>query len=439
MKRFFIIVGLGFLLTTTSAIAAIEERSYSLTFVNAPTAGTAFNVRFAIPLPEGVTVVNMPNNAAIVDGVLYLIGPTEILPSDSWVANITLSGPTEILDTLDNKEIAYDWQDDYFIGEAQVLSVRAEAPTADAADIINRLRSDPRVTEPLGKIGVPLAVGLGAVGAVSLTITAVSASASLAFNIAEFLRYLAFGFLRFKKRKPWGAVYNQIVNVPVAGALVKIFDASSQKLKESQITDAEGRFGFLVQPGDYYVKAERRGFADNQSDTLKVQESEMMTNINLPLVPTTAGVKVHFRILSAVRGFIEVLNPYILALGTILSLAIAIIIPTKLNMIVLTIYVLVDALKIILAWQTIKPFGVVKDKANDKTLDLAVVRIFDAQKNWLLNTKVTDLGGRFSFLVTPGSYYMIAFRDGYQPFYSPIINVRKSGLINLDIRLAGVK
>ncbi|MDP3901906.1 MAG: carboxypeptidase-like regulatory domain-containing protein [bacterium] len=434
MKKIYLLTIIGILLITASVSAANEEKSYILSFANDPTAGTALNPQFAIPLPAEITIINAPDNAAFSDSILYLIGPETIIPGSSWDIEITISGPAEILDNLNNKELAYGWQDENFIGEGRVVLMMVGQP-----NFIQTLRSNVQILSQIKKVGVPLAIGLGGVGVISLGITAVSTSASLAFNLAEFLRYLAFGFLRFKKRKPWGTVHNEITSSPVAGALVKIFDTKTQKLKETQLTDKDGRFGFLVQPGDYYIKTSRHGFIENQSDVFKVVESEVMTDINVPLLPLAADTKTTAAVWHAIKHFITTISPYVLALGSILSAAIAIIVPSKVNIGILIIYVVIDIIKIIISIQTIRPFGLVEDQKTDKTLDLAVVRIFDLQKNWLLNTKVTDLDGKFDFLVMPGSYYLTAARDGYQPFHSKAIKITESGLINLDIKLAGEK
>ncbi|GAH47157.1 unnamed protein product, partial [marine sediment metagenome] len=44
----------------------------------------------------------------------------------------------------------------------------------------------------------------------------------------------------------------QFLRVPPSG--------SNQVVEAVQITDQEGRFGFLVDPGEYYIKAEKPGY-----------------------------------------------------------------------------------------------------------------------------------------------------------------------------------
>ncbi|MDP2695660.1 MAG: carboxypeptidase-like regulatory domain-containing protein [bacterium] len=434
MKRSLIFLTLlGLFLATTSS-AAIEARKYLLVFFNAPEAGTASNSKFSIPLPENLNLIEPAANISLANNALNISGPAEIPPGASWGINIILQGPSEVLDIIQDRELLYGWRDDNFSGQSQVIF-----ETAGIVNLVARLQADPEVVEQTQKIGIPLAVGLGGVGVISLGAAAASASASLAFNVAEFFRYILFGFLRFKKRKPWGIISNATTRTPIAGSTIKIFDAQSNKLRETQVSDKEGRFGFLVPPGNYYIKASHRGFTERQIEIFKVTEGQEMTNVNIPLDSVTGGQVQSHNLWRAIRDFIENVNPYLLAIGTLLSLAIAVIVPITLNYIVLIIYIGIDILKFILSRKTVKSFGVVKDQASNTSLDLAIVRIYDLKKNWLLNTKVTDTSGKFNFLVTPGSYYLTAIRHGYQPFQSPTLDIKKSSLVSLDVKLVAEK
>lgn len=51
-------------------------------------------------------------------------------------------------------------------------------------------------------------------------------------------------------------------------------------------------------------------------------------------------------------------------------------------------------------------WGIVYNSVNKSPIDLAVVRIFEAQRNKLLETRITDKRGRFQFYSTEGEYYL---------------------------------
>lgn len=161
----------------------------------------------------------------------------------------------------------------------------------------------------------------------------------------------------------------------------------------------------------------------------------------MSLTPENVGLEyiANINIINAIRHFIEVANPYLLALGTVISLIILAILPTTTNYIGLAIYAALDISKIYLALHFIKPFGKTVDAATGMPLGLTVVRVIDEEKNLLLATKVTDANGIFNFLVSPGKYRITAAKLGYTPFRSGILTFNEASLATADIKLESRK
>ena len=73
-------------------------------------------------------------------------------------------------------------------------------------------------------------------------------------------------FLLFKrisvktKAKEWGIVYDEATRQPLLRVVVRIFDKKFNKLLETQVTDANGKYGFFVRRSVYYVTAEKEGY-----------------------------------------------------------------------------------------------------------------------------------------------------------------------------------
>src|SRR3990167_10251718 len=63
-----------------------------------------------------------------------------------------------------------------------------------------------------------------------------------------------------KKIKPWGTIYDSKSKQPVGLATVRLFSAEEKKLLQTVVTDQEGRYNFLVQPGNYYIEVIKEGF-----------------------------------------------------------------------------------------------------------------------------------------------------------------------------------
>lgn len=326
-----------------------------------------------------------------------------------------------------------------------VKSVAAERDVAGAKNIIQDLRADPVVTNTIKKFIEPFLVVLAAVGAAIMALTAIQASAAIAINVISFLqtlgasRFYILPFVRFKKRNPWGKVIEKWSNKPVQAALVQIYDAEFKKLKDTQLTDKEGRFGALVGPGKYFVRVSKNGFQDKETEVIEITSPKQVLNLEIiiTLIQEAFGLEElkKINLFDVVKKFLDAINPVLLIIGTIISLIALIIVPSLLNYILFSIYILFDILKIYFAVHYIKPFGKVLDASTQTPLALAIVRVFNEEKNLLLATKAADDEGRFNFLLAPGKYYLTCLKSGYAPFRSGSIELTKAGITTLDIKL----
>jgi hypothetical protein len=76
-----------------------------------------------------------------------------------------------------------------------------------------------------------------------------------------YLVLLVFLFIKYHlEAKSFGTVIDQKTNKPIAKATVSIYDKEYNTLRQSQVTDKEGRFHFLVRPGTYYLSVEAPGY-----------------------------------------------------------------------------------------------------------------------------------------------------------------------------------
>ena len=104
----------------------------------------------------------------------------------------------------------------------------------------------------LGFSGIPL-------GAIVFAVTpSVTTGALFAGQVAI---YVVFRRLAHApKPKSWGVVYDARIRRTVTGVVVRIFEKKFNKLLETQVTDATGKYGFLVRRNVYYVTAEKKGY-----------------------------------------------------------------------------------------------------------------------------------------------------------------------------------
>ena len=62
------------------------------------------------------------------------------------------------------------------------------------------------------------------------------------------------------KERTWGTIFDAVSLQPVALAAVSIFDAQSNKLLKTRLSDYYGRFNFLAPPGDYQLMVSKPNY-----------------------------------------------------------------------------------------------------------------------------------------------------------------------------------
>jgi len=80
----------------------------------------------------------------------------------------------------------------------------------------------------------------------------------LVANIATFALFRRLAVTR--RPKSWGIVYDQATKKPLRNVVVRIFETRFNKLLETQISDAKGRYGFLVGSSEFTITYEKPGY-----------------------------------------------------------------------------------------------------------------------------------------------------------------------------------
>lgn len=63
-----------------------------------------------------------------------------------------------------------------------------------------------------------------------------------------------------KRVRPWGTVYDSVTKQPLDPVVVDLFDGEGKKVQTS-ITDMDGRYGFLTEPGHYWMRPRKTHYA----------------------------------------------------------------------------------------------------------------------------------------------------------------------------------
>jgi uncharacterized repeat protein (TIGR01451 family) len=65
---------------------------------------------------------------------------------------------------------------------------------------------------------------------------------------------------RTHPEKAWGVVYDLASSTPLPLTTIQLIDPEYGKVVKSRLTDYQGRFAFLPEPGEYLVKAQKQGY-----------------------------------------------------------------------------------------------------------------------------------------------------------------------------------
>lgn len=277
------------------------------------------------------------------------------------------------------------------------------------------------------------------------------------FNLFYYLQYLftqPLAALFRRRHKKWGVVYNSLSKQPIDLAIVRLYQEKNGRLVQSKVTDKEGRYNFLVESGRYYITVTKSKFGfpteylkGQKNDvkyldlyygqTIEITEKKSSIAYNIPIDPqekTAPTAKIilikYLRKLQYVFAFLAV---PLAAVCLLIS-------PGLLTFVLLCVHILLFILFYRLGFKKApKSWGKIFDKASRKPILNAIVRIYDKKYNKLLETRITDGLGRYSFLVNKNIYYLTVEKAGYQMYKSQdidLVNNDVETIVKMDIGLS---
>jgi hypothetical protein len=258
-----------------------------------------------------------------------------------------------------------------------------------------------------------------------------------------------------KKARPWGTVYDSVTKQPIDPAYVIAKDEKGNVVAES-FTDIDGRYGFLLPDGIYYLTAQKTNYvfpsvkmAGKPSDELynDLYFGEPVTVVggevidkNIPMDQKNFDWNEYAKKERQALSFHKrnekpwaVAGNYIYAVGLALSIIATLIHPSAYNAAVLVSYVLLlVSFRAGLGHK--KKLGLVVDKDTHEPLSYAIVRVTAPDHETVLRTGVADARGRYFCLVPKGSYFVDIDRknaDGsYVRAYTSNLIKSDSGILN---------
>jgi len=246
-----------------------------------------------------------------------------------------------------------------------------------------------------------------------------------------------------RRRKPWGIVYDSLTNYPLDSAVVRIFDAETNHLVNTTVTDPNGSFNFLLSKGKYYLRVIKPGYLfPPRMSKLKVSqlatrfgpESDLYlgqpfiiqadgTNINFNialervLTNLSTETKINISLKNAWDWFL-IATSYVavplMLIGALLTYLATMIVPSKFNLYLCGIYVILLVVFLITHRLRRAQLGLIFDSKDGKPIAGAIVSIFDKEYNAIRATRITNKNGNFSLFAPKGEYYLGVVAPGFR-------------------------
>ncbi len=349
----------------------------------------------------------------------------------------------DISSTLDISDIILD--------NVAILGTTTEKIILGAQKVLES-RTGSTVSKTITTAGV-VGGGVAATGVFALNGTVVADLAFLPFKLWGLL----LSVLGLKKRnRPWGTVYDSVTKQPIDPAYVTLKKLHSKE-ETTSITDLDGRYGFLVSPGQYLLTANKTNYIFPSKKLAGKIEDELYNNLyfgekiiientgaliskNIPLDPVkfdwnefAKGKKKMMKFYSKREKLVRIVTDWIFRIGFVISLLSLFLVSAPYNLIIFGLYLVLTALRKFGLKQ--KALGVLSDK-DGYPLSYAIVRVIDSELKVEITNKVADKIGRYYCLVPKGKYFVKVEKKNDDETYSliytsPVLNA-ENGIINRD-------
>jgi len=299
-----------------------------------------------------------------------------------------------------------------------------------------------------------------------LALAALSALLSYLPSLLNLMR----GLLVAGKKNSVGVVYAATSGEPQVRKIVNLFDAGTDRLLKTDLTDNLGRFNFTLTPGRYYMKVEDKDIkiADNLStiskqslyysnnyfgEVITVEQSNSKTfgqdtvnkkQVNeteaLYNIPTMAKHEQEYRSLILLNLKNNLLKTLIyldwplLIIGTLFSIFALLKTPDIINTLITITYLFLWARHFITR-PTAKSFGIVFDQDTKEPIPLAIVRALDYKTKKLIQTSVTSRAGHFSLNLQTGRYVLTVQKYNYLNLEPISVEIKERGSKTVEAEL----
>jgi hypothetical protein len=305
---------------------------------------------------------------------------------------------------------------------------------------------------------------------VTRTVTPV-ATAGLLAQLSMFMRDILYWLLQgaislmqllgfWKKRHPWGIVYDAVTKHPIALATVRLYTlAQGERLIETDVTSKAGVFSFYPEPGDYLIRIAKpgylfpslliRSYTDGEyervyhGEKITFRDKKTPVDVSIPIDPSAAKLDWKFKIRSFVRSWTYPVTIASLAIGLLMSFISVVGGKGGFNGILMLFYGLVLGLQIYTGYRRKNSWGVVTGPDGNPVKGVQL-DLIDPRFEKLVQRRVTDEDGKYQFIVPEGKYVirvgsveynLVTYSDKLYRGQDIIVNGEKPKLIAFKLQV----
>jgi len=244
---------------------------------------------------------------------------------------------------------------------------------------------------------------------------------ALISNLPFILGNTLLALLGRKRDGIWGIVIDFDSKKPIPLATARIYNSGTTYFITQTTTDLDGRFGFMLEDGNYRLEIAKDNFWKYVKDIqvkdkkpINLEQEIYLYNIQSHQNVVNSNISIDTSLLKyRISKFLKSIANLLLILGTVVSILVVFIYPTLINLLILTIYISTLFIRKYVdnKLNRYMPSSIL-DSSTGYKIPLATIKVYDLNLN-LVDIKKSGMNGCFDFNVTPGWYYLEVIAIGY--------------------------
>lgn len=255
--------------------------------------------------------------------------------------------------------------------------------------------------------------------------TVAASGVATAIAVTSMFDYLKVAFIPWRKRKKyWGLVLDNAKMAPIPLAVINAIDINTNKVVAEAVSDMDGRYGIVLDPGDYRLDVKHYAYTLSQQEMYGAYFGQVINvksvsslNFNIYMLQhADSKAPFVYQLKITWNKFNELFTkvyPYLLAIFLAINLYFMIVTWQLVYICLVAYHVFLFIVFFLYVGKYRNLWATCVDSVSGLPIPHALVKLYKVGENELVDTKITDDQGRFQFIVPKGQYQFIAAVAGY--------------------------